>query len=294
MEKHLLLAISDEISASYSLRFVKGMIGDFHSTRLTLLYIAPRAQHWNLGTQEMHPPPKVADEITGIKNSRGGQALHQAKQWLVDYAGCVPDMVESKIITSRKGTVLEIIDEARSGLYDAVVLGRRGYSWFEGLFENSVAHSILWEAIDFPLWICRRQPLEPNRNVLLCIDGSDAGTRMADHVGFMLGEQDRHKVTIFHVAEKKQPFGDKVDEIFNRADKILKENGLPEELIEFKAVRSGNIAKAVVAEQTQGQYAAIALGKRDDAPARMENIFPSSLCIRLLRMVENTALWIGK
>ncbi len=294
MEKHLLLAVADGTSASYTLRFVRGMIEDFRDMRLTLLYVAPRALHWDLDNQEMMPPSQVADEISGIKSSQGMLTLNKAKQWLVDIAGCVPGMVETKVVASRKGVVREIIDEAQSGMYDAVVLGRRAYSWFEGLFENSVAHEMLWKAIDFPLWICRRSPQIPRRNVLLCVDGSDASVRMADHVGFMLSDQARHKITVFHVAEKRFQFGEKVDAVFNRVEEVLLENGMSEDRIEFKVVRSDNVPKAVLTEKKMGKYAVIALGKRGNAPARMEGFFPSSLSIRLLRLVEGTALWIGK
>lgn len=134
--------------------------------------------------------------------------------------------------------------------------------------------------------------------------------RMADHVGFMLGGESRHKVTVFYVAEKDgtpdEPArpgevrdretgdGEKGGAVFERARALLLENGVPEERIEFKMIHSSNAAKAILEENTRGQYAVIALGKRGNAPARMENIFPSSLSIKLLRMVQETTLWIGK
>lgn len=321
MEKHLLLAVADGTSASYTLRFIRGMIDDFCGIRLTLFYVSSRSVPWDVaGSGGDIDPQDMAERIAagngyGCKSAKGMKTLDQARKWLVEVAGCDSSMVDTKVIVSRKGTVREIIDEAQAGIYDALVLGRKAYSWFEGMFENSVAHAILWKAIDFPLWICRRPPQMPRSHVLLCVDGSEASMRMADHVGFMLSGESRHKVTVFYVAEKggaadeavrsgdigpeeigegETGDGEKGGAVFDRARALLLENGVPEERIEFKMIHSSNAAKAILEENIRGQYAVIALGKRGNAPARMENIFPSSLSIKLLRMVQETTLWIGK
>lgn len=293
-DKHLLLTVSDGTSASYTLRFVRSMLTNFCGIKLTLFYVAPRALHWDISDPQQTPSESVAKEISGIKRAQGTPTLNKAKQWLMDVAECESNMVETKIATSRKGVIHEIIDEARKGLYDSVVIGRKAFSWFEALFEDSLSHELLWKNIDFPIWICKRPPETPRHNLLLCVDGSNPSLRMADHVGFMLAGQEEHTVTVFHAAEGKLRFGPEVDEMFNRTSKALMENGLPESRIEFKAVRSSNPANAIMKENREREYAAVALGKRGTQPTKLETFFPSSLSIKLLRLLDETALWISK
>jgi hypothetical protein len=262
--------------------------------RLTLFYVAPRALDWDVNAPDMTPSTEVEQQIRRIKSNKAAPTLNRARQWLLDVAGCDPEKVDIKTVQSRKGVVREIIDEAHSGLYDAVALGRKGFSWFETLFEDSVSHEILWRDIDFPIWICKRASEHERRNVLLCVDGSAPSLRMADHVGFMLRKQEQQAVTLFHVAENKIPTDDSLQEMFRESRTALMENGLPEERIEYKVVVSKNVARSVINEACKGTYAAIALGKRGTSPKAMENFFPSSLCIRLMRLCETTSLWISK
>lgn len=294
MDKHLLLTVSDGPSASYTLRFVRDMLSNFCDTRMTLVYVAPRAMDWRVDNPGMEPTDAVAEKIEAIKITKGAATLNKAKQWLMDVAGCDGKNVDTKVIHSRRGVVREIIDEARNGLYDAAVFGSRAYTWFETMFEDSVAHEILWKDIDFPIWITRRPSDFFRTDVLLCVDGSAPSLRMADHVGFMLNDQPEHKVVLFHAAEHSLTGDGQVNDMLMAAQQKLLDNGFPEERIEYKVVRSNNVAKAVMEENTKGQYAAIALGKRGNRKAPLESIFPSSLSIKLLRLNEDAALWISK
>ncbi|KAB1441537.1 universal stress protein [Pseudodesulfovibrio senegalensis] len=294
MEKHILVTLTQGPTSSYSLRFIHELFAHLDDVRLTLFYVTPRALNWDANAPDMTPSTEVEQEIRRIKSNKAAPTLNKARQWLLDVAGVDPDKVDVKTVQSRKGVVREIIDEAHSGLYDAVALGRKGFSWFETLFEDSISHEILWREIDFPIWICKRPPEGERRNVLLCVDGSAPSLRMADHVGYMLREQEEQTVTLFHVAENNVPMDNSVQDMFGQARSALMENGLPEERIEYKVVTSKNVAHSVINEACKSNYAAIALGKRGNSPKAMDNFFPSSLCIRLMRLCETTSLWISK
>lgn len=294
MKKNILVTISDDASASYSLRFVRSIFDDFCDVELTLMYVTPMSASWQATDPGAVPDASELQKMNRVKKSKGQATLNSASEWMRDIAGCSLDNVKTKIVPSRKGTVREIIDESRKGLYDCTVLGRKAYTWFEELFEDSVSHGLLWRDIDFPIWICKRPPHEPRKDVLLCVDGSEPSLRMADHVGYMLQGQERHSITLAHVAEKRLDFGGEVDKMFSRATDLLRENGISEERIEYKVMRSDNVARAIMRENGDGRYAAIALGKRGNKPGAMDTFFPSSLSIRLLRLLDETALWISK
>ena len=248
MEKHLLLTIGDDRSTSSSLRFLK-VFFDFNSPiRLTLFYVAQKNAF------------SGGCDSAGL--SRAESSLRKAKRDLVDVLNLDPDKIDIKAVSSKRGTVRDITAEARAGMYDAVILGRRGISWLEELFESSVTHSILWESIDFPIWVCRK-PLEKSRkNVLLCVDGSDECLRMADHVGFMLQDQKQHDITIFHIKVKGED-EEAVASCQECAMEALTVNGVAKERISTKVVTTGNPIKAIVDEAKKGNYAVTAIGRRN-------------------------------
>lgn len=294
MQKELLLAISDDHAGSFNLRYLKEVFLNFCDLKLTLFYVAPRLSAWDMRDNGLTPSDDGLEALLNHKKARGEQALAKARRWIEDIAGCSGDNVSTKVVHSRKGTAAELVEEARAGLYDAMLLGRKGFTWFEEVFANSVSHAMLWQDIDFPIWICKRPPENPRHDVLLCMDGSPSSLRIVDHAGYMLAEEEKHTFTLFHVAT--QGYGTaRSSRIFDEGLAILAENGVEEERIELKMVKGKSQLKAIIKEANEGNYSAVGVGRHDkDGPTRMENIFPSSVCVNLLRQLESTALWISK
>lgn len=291
MQKELLLAVGDERAASYNLRFLKDTFDSFCDIGLTLFYAAPRSPLWD--RQEAGLPPSDAAPSPPAPRGKGRKALEDAKRWITEVAGCDGKNVRTKVARSRTGTARELISEARDGLYDALLLGRRGFTWFEEIFENSVCHELLWQDIDFPIWVCKRPSQVSRQNVLLCLDGSAPSLRMADHAAYMLADEPRQSFTLFHVAQKG--YGDARPGVFDEALAVLAEHSIPEERIEMKMVTGNNAVKAILKEARAGNYAAVAVGRRGaGSQTRMENLFPSTVSVNLLRQLQETALWISK
>ncbi|MGE4421528.1 MAG: universal stress protein [Pseudodesulfovibrio sp.] len=294
MQKELLLAIGDDRAASYNLRFLKDTFDSFCDLGLTLFYAAPRSALWDRQEAGLPPSDAAVDQIVAHKRGKGKKALEDAKRWITEIAGCDGENVRTKVVHSRLGTARELICEAREGLYDALILGRKGFTWFEEIFENSVCHELLWQDIDFPIWVCKRPSQVSHQNVLLCLDGSDPSLRMADHAGYMLADEPRQSFTLFHVAQKGYADA-RSARIFDEALAILAEHGIPDERIEIKMVTGNSAFKAILKEARAGHYAAVAVGRRGaGSQTRMENLFPSTVSVNLLRQLQETALWISK
>lgn len=293
MQKELLLAIGDDRAASYNLRFLNEIFDNFCDLKLTLFYVAPLKATWEMDEDKLVPRGKGYDEMVAHTQSKGVKALDDAVQWIHDIAGCSGTNLETKVVHSPKGTVQTLVDEAHEGMYDALILGRKAFTWFEEVFENSVCHEILWQNIDFPIWVCRKPPSAPRHDVLLCLDGSDASMRMVDHAGYMLAEEKEHTFTLFHVAETLRAPGS--DELFDKGLELLKENGIGEDRIELKVVKARSTVKATIKEAMEGNYSAVGVGRHNAIePSRMQTMFPSSVTVRLLRQLTSAALWISK
>jgi nucleotide-binding universal stress UspA family protein len=294
VQKELLLAIGDDRAASYNLRFLKDTFDSFCDLKLTLFYAAPRSALWDRQEAGMPPSDEAVERLVAHKKDKGKKALEDARRWIMDIAGCDGENIRTKVVHSRLGTARELIAEAREGLYDALILGRKGFTWFEEIFENSVCHELLWHDIDFPIWVCKRPSQVSHQNVLLCLDGSDPALRMADHAGYMLAREPRQSFTLFHVAQTGYADA-RSARIFDEALAILGEHGIPDERIDIKMVTGRNPVKAILKEARAGHYAAVAVGRHGTGgQTRMENLFPSTVSVNLLRQLQETALWISK
>ena len=289
-EKHLLVTVSDDGRALAGLRFVHDFFKHKNNLRLTLFSVEPgRSDDASLPDPVVRPrgrAPAFAENDRGLPG-----ALIEAKAWLEDM-GFSPDRVELKSQPSRLGPVRDIADEAEKGLYDAVVLGRRGLTWFNELFADSVTHRLLWESITFPLWVCRN-PARRRAGVLLCVDGSEPSLRVADHVGFVLRDQPEHQVTVFNCMAATPGESAGVEDAMAAAGKVLLENGVEPERIVYLAKTCSSASEAILGEARRGAFAAVAIGRSSGRPTTLASIFGST-SLDLLRNLEGSALWLSK
>ncbi len=281
MQKHLLVAVSDAIASSLSLRFISDFFTNCEELELTLYYVSRRREPDAI-------KPQIIEGVTfdSALDPASVPAMEQARKLLLSL-GYPEKNIHAKTSPSDLGVVKDIVHESEEGLYDAAVLGRRGLSWFEEIFAYSVTHRILWEKIAFPIWVCRN-PARGRKNVLVCVDGSEGCLRVADHVGFMLQDEPEHDVTLLHVAsDRYSPIGD----IFAKPRQMLLENGFPEDRITARSMYSKNPARTIVEEAAN--YAAVAIGRTSGRPTAFGHLFGTT-SLKILRSLEGAALWLCK
>ncbi|MGQ9670603.1 MAG: universal stress protein [Desulfosoma sp.] len=285
MEKHLLITVSDEVSHLCGVRFVAGFFKEKKPFHLTLLYVAPT--QFTGGWEADRPRSRAI--IPTETQTRGQKALERSAEILVE-AGFDEAKIRSKLIPKEMETVKEIVMEARRGRYDAVVLGRRGYAAFAGVFSTSISTEVLRQPLPCPLWICRNPGLEHER-VVLCVDDSEASQRIADHVGFML-EHEEHRVCLFHVITDR---GRQTRDIIDKTAKVLETNGVASQCIDWKIAVSQNVAEAIMEECRETPASVIAMGHENEgSQGFFGGIFSGSVCSGVLKRFENGALWISK
>ena len=290
MERHLLITVSEQLSAFYGVKFVGHFFSNKTEMKLTLFYIAPRpAAVWE-GERTLDSLSLTEQKYEEIE-AKGEESLAEAKKELVKL-GFHSSKIKTKLQFRSISKVLDIIQEGTKGLYDALVLGRRGLSWLEEAFDESVSKGILDEKVNFPIWVCRKPDLQ-RKDVLVCVDGSDAAYRAVDHVGFILAKEISHRITLFTVKKKGETSNEDVESILAKSREHLMNNEIPEEMIKTKVVEGGNIAKAITKEVNEGQYAAVAVGRTGTGQGFFEKIFMGSVSDTLFKELEKTALWIS-
>jgi len=284
MDKHLLLTLSERQDGLYGVRFVGNFFANKDNLNITLLYITPRSMgEWG---------NDVGMELQMRKaEAEGRQALDAAKVHLVK-SGFDPDQVITKLQGRRISKVMEIIQEGGKGLYDAVVLGRRGLSWLEQAFEESVTKSLLDRSVDFPIWICRRPEMD-RQHVLACVDGSPASDRMVDHIAYILLQETDQAVTLMAVGRKGQIADKDVNAILSRARDVLLDRGFSPERIRLQGMEEGAAAKAIMKEADDKGFAAVAVGRTGTGQGLLKRIFVGSVSQALFQELQGAALWLA-
>lgn len=297
MEKHLLVTLSGDRKAWYSLRFLKNFLPDLSRIKLTLFYVAPRSQ----SAEPFSEAAMTHEASLELGSTSGGKALVNARQWLIS-EGADQDNIKIKQVTAQRGTINEIVDESARGLYDAVLFGRRGLSWLDEIMEDSVSSRMLWQELDFPIWVCHRPPGTSRHGVLVCVDGSEESIRVADHVGFMLADLPGHDITLFHMTcedpahEHAGPGADDAapaEDAFAGAQKAILDNGVDPGRIKRKAACAKSVPDGILAEAESGDYAVVAVGRRFHEASLRERFFPGSVSTRLMRKNTDITLWIS-
>lgn len=289
MERHVLVTISEQQSALYAVRFVGQFFCDKRGLKLTLFYTAPRpAALW----QDEKTLERVSEaEAQGKRiEGKGRQTLEAARREMI-MMGCRLEQVDTKLQRRRFSKVDDIIQEMETGLYDAVALGRRGLSWLEQAFEESVTMGMLEKRATFPIWACRR-PDPERRNLLLCVDGSEAAFRMAEHVGFMLGPDADQEVVVTLVAEPGKRPSDEVDKVLATALGLVHKAGYPAQGARTKVLKAASPAKAILTEAEKGKYAVVAMGRTGKGHGLVERLFMGSVSMALFRGLDRGAVWI--
>ena len=120
-------------------------------------------------------------------------------------------------------------------------------------------------------------------------DRSETAFRMADHVGFVLGEQNQHEVTLFFAGENNG----QAENILEKANASLLKNGQPEAQVKTKIVSDKNVANAIITEVKKRNYAAVAVGRRKSGPNTAKKLFLDSVSTRLYKNLQGASLWLS-
>jgi nucleotide-binding universal stress UspA family protein len=276
MAKHVLLTVSGQSSALFSLRFMDRFFANKTDFRITLFFDAPKARYQH---PDQGPPGRA----------RLQPALNEARDFLVR-SGFDRDAIQTRTQLQQMSHAMDIIREGERGAYDAVALGKRSISRLEEFFERSTTREILEKEIDVPLWICR-DPAEAGKDILLCLDGSEASYRMADHVGVIMDRQPGQGITLFRTTEEPRPASRK-DAVLERGREILLQRGIPGDRIEARIEASDSPARSIMERAARGGYAVVAVGRTGRGMGSIKKILLGSTSNHLFRELTNCTLWV--
>lgn len=308
MERKILVAVDGSIYSSNALHYIGQLFHGLEDIHFHLLSIVPcstpsAGREWMDEMELMNAlGPEAGNKLSGQKRYMK-KAVKQLSKYGID-----EKQVTTSVQLSRMGVTKDILHTARKGLYDALLIGRRGLSKLEELFLGSVSATIIDKCHDVPIWVIDGKV--DSRKFLVPVDGTFQCLKAIDHLAHILKDNPYAEVTLFNSAAmladkstgRPEDFYDqwgeqwckehlnRPDSVYHAPKQLLMENGFPAERIHWLQTFTGIYpSRQILRQSLIDDFGTIVMGRRGGNIRK--GIF-KGVSDRVLFMAEKVAVWI--
>lgn len=308
MDRTILVAVDGSPHSFCILRYLGKLFAGLKEIQFHLLCIIPGGEHclgeeWLDDQERINALPREARKRWDHANRYMAEALLQLARHGID-----PEQVRTETRLKQVSLGTDLIMAARDGLYDAILIGRRGLSKVEALFMGSVSEKILNECHDLPVWMIDGQV--HSDKFLVPIDGTVHSLRAVDHLAFILRDNPHAEITLFHssalLASKGESARDAFHEIwgkewcdlhlsdensvFHAPEQLLLESGIPAARIHRLHTRRGlHPSRQILRQALVDDFGTIVMGRRGKETRKG---LIGSISEPVVLMAEGLAIWL--
>jgi len=215
----------------------------------------------------------------------------------------VKGKIHVKVMFKAGELAYDIIKCAHDGLYDGVVIGKRGLSRISTYILGGVSQRLIY-ASNLPVWLIRGS--EWNTKFLVPFETSEIGLRVIDYVTFLLSFHPDAEITFFHSHSifthmvefrgslyelLKKVEGTEWTRFFSKVRQIMEENSFPVERAEFLLKRNlFGPAGEVIRIAKKNDFQTIVIGRK--GRNSLKHLFLGSVSQKLISYFEDRAVWI--
>lgn len=276
------MAVSKDTSHQYGVRFLSYFFHNKNDIQVDILNISQQGvkSGYNSAGQGTAPTQKSQD------------FLEEVRKKMMDFG-----FPEHNIkLETKQGSISrakDILAVGRKGMYDSLVLGRRGLTLLESLIQDSVSGQVLDQQCDIPVWICR-EPQRHKKHLLLCADGSEQSLNTADHAGFVLESAPDNNITVLYVRTPDSQ-GNEQTILDSTVARIIDNNIAPDR-ISTLVLEGKNAARIILDYARDNDFAAIAMGRKCQPSSQrgLSGFFVGSVSSVVLKNLDQASLWICK
>ncbi|MDH5299334.1 MAG: universal stress protein [Desulfobulbaceae bacterium] len=308
MERKILVAVDGSPHSFCILRYLGHLFKNVKTIGFHLLCVVSAGepnigQDWLNDQELLNALPAEARKRWDHANLYMAEAVLQLARCGID-----PDQVATDIRLKQISIAADILQEARKGDYDALLLGRRGLSKIEALFMGSVSKEIIAGCHDLPVWMIDGQV--HSHKFLVPIDGTVPSLRAVDHLAFILRDNPYAEITLFHssallassgvsdVETCQDLWGKEWCELhlssdhslFHAPEQLLLESNIPRERIHRLHTRRGiHPSRQILRQAMVDEFGTIVMGRRgkEDKKGLL-----GSVSDPVLLMAEGLAVWV--
>jgi len=308
MEKKILVAVDGSIYSNNTLNYLGSLFAPVEEMKLHLFSAIscsglPPGKEW---MDEM--------ELMNILPPESQKRLRSARSYMknavskLERSGINSARITTEVRLARSTISDDILHEGRQGLYDAIVIGRRGLSKLEELVMGSISASVFEKCHDVPLWIIDGKV--DSRKFLVPIDGSFSSMMAVDHLSHILQNNHECHITLFHSSamfsyvcnivpenfydqwgrEWCEEHMSRPDSLFHAPKQILLDKGFHEEKIQWLHTSKGiEASRQILRQALIDDYGTIVIGRRGEEAKK--GIF-RGVSDRVVLMGDQVAIWI--
>jgi nucleotide-binding universal stress UspA family protein len=308
MKRKILMAMDGSSSSFNALHYLSSLFAGQEHINVHLLCVIPSGTP-TLGAEWLDERDKMTmvGKGTKIKLAAAKKFMKEALLKL-ERQGISPNQISSDVKLSVTGVTSDILLEAQKGLYDALLIGRRGIGKIEELFMGSSLSTAMVEKCEnIPIWIVDGKV--NSKKFLLPVDTSFNSLKAADHLGFILENNHNAEVSLLHlscviggdteadIASLRKMWGEEwcdqhlnhPDAIFHAPEQILLDRG-----IDQKRINRLNPAAClqphanIIRHSSKNDCGTIVIGRRSKGKQGILKGVSNSI----LDMANRTAVWV--
>lgn len=308
MEKKILVAVDGSSYSNNTLQYLGSLFGPVEDMKIHLFSVVrcptlPPGKEW-MGEMELinSLPPSAQRSL------RSAKTYMKTALGKLERSGIAADRITSEVRLARSTVADDILHEGRKGLYDSIVIGRRGLTKLEEIVMGSISASLFERSHDVPLWIIDGKV--DSTKFLVPIDGSFRSMMAVDHLAHILAGSSHCHITLFHSTamlssvrsldpqELYDRFGrewceehlSRPDSLFHAPRQLLLEGGIPADNIQWLHTSKGiEAARQILRQALIDDYGTIVIGRRGGDAKK--GIF-RGVSDRVVLMAEQVAIWI--
>ncbi len=307
MGKKILIAVGDCDYSKHAVKYAATISRAVKDLTYTLFNV--QASVPNIFTEEAQKNPEVQAGVDALVRE-GSEAsicvVGKLKDLLLEY-GVTGNHIEVITEPMQDGPAKDILERAKKGSYQAIVLASKGLTPRKDFFVGTTAAKVLDHALQMSVWVV--DEYTKSLDVMVAVDGSKGSFRALDHVIAMVGANPDLRLVLFHVLpylshyynkdfERKNPHlqkliqekdNQRMETFYSKALKKLEEAGIKRSQVEIKTDTYGyDISTAILGESRSGRYGTLVVGRRGEREA----FYTGRIAMRLAQKMPTPVLWV--
>lgn len=306
MDKKILVAIDGSAYSSNSLNYLVRLFNTDQDISVHLFSVVSAGssdQNWMFEVD----PLRKHSAATERKKITAKRYLRDAKARLVKN-GFGEDKVTFSLEVTSTQIATSIHHEANRGIYDALVIGRRGIGKVGDWLLGSVSSNLVDTCHEVPLWVIDGEIT--SKRFLLAVHCTPKSLLAADHLGYFVHGDEHVEVMLYHskILFRREPqvrleeyhriwgkkwcdrYLDPENYLFYAHAQILKDYGVPKKGITQLPMRTElDASRDLIKQATKNDCGTIVIGRR---PRGSEKGIFGGVSDRTLGHAQNLALWL--
>jgi nucleotide-binding universal stress UspA family protein len=308
MQKKILIAVDDSPPSRQAVAYAGRMAGAIPELAATLFYVQPPISQFLLEEAKRSASAQSELKKLATRNTEAGHKLLSSCREILIRNGMQEERIERVTQPRSQGVAKDILDDAQNGLFDAILVGRRGVSFLQQMFTGSVSAHLIENSPVIPVWLVDGDVA--STQIMAAVDGSESALRAVDHMAFMLSGNPEVRMCFFHVTPRLKDYceinfntgpdngaealiaaGDKrcMNDFFAAALAKLRDAGFHENQIETQTKATlASIGETILKAARERGCGTIVMGRRGIG----KSFFGGKVSYTVSQKLDGAALWL--